>query len=266
VKIDDYRIDGDKVRLSRFDPGDDGGLKRPDAEAAMPDLLDRMLDLQERLFAGRTHALLIVLQGRDAAGKDGTIKHVMGGFNPLGTRVVAFKAPSELERSHDFLWRVHACTPPLGHVAIFNRSHYEDVLVPAIKGSLTGRQLAARHEHIRGFEAVLDDAGVAVLKLFLHISKDEQRERLQQRLDSPEKRWKFDPSDLQARAEWDRYTDLYEAVLARTATADAPWYVIPADRKWFRNYLVASIVVRTLEGMKLRYPDPPPGLDGVTID
>lgn len=267
VKLDDYRIDdADRAKLSRFDPGDADDLERSAAEAAMPDLLGRMLDLQERLFAGRTRGLLIVLQGRDASGKDGTIKHVMGGFNPLGTRVVAFKAPSELERSHDFLWRVHAVVPPAGHVAIFNRSHYEDVLVPGIHGQLSRKQIAARQDHIRNFESLLADSGTAIIKCFLHISKREQRERLQARLDDPEKRWKFDPADLDARAAWDRYTDLYEGILGHTSTDDAPWYVIPADRKWFRNYLVASIVVRTLEDMKLAYPDPPPGLAGVTID
>ncbi len=267
VKLDEYRIDSaDRAKLSRFEPDDHGGLERAAAEAAMPGLLERMIDLQERLFAGRTRSLLIVLQGRDASGKDGTIKHVMGGFNPLGTRVVAFKSPSELERSHDFLWRVHAVVPPAGQVAIFNRSHYEDVLVPGVHGQLSRKQLAYRHEHIRSFEALLADAGTAIIKCFLHISKREQRERLQARLDDPEKRWKFDPADLDARAAWDRYTELYEGILEKTSTDEAPWYVIPADRKWVRNYLVAQIVVRTLEAMKLGYPDPPPGLDGVTID
>lgn len=267
VKPGDYRIESeDRAKLARFDPEDDGGLERDAAEAAMPDLLARMLDLQERLFAARKRSLLIVLQGRDAAGKDGTIKHVMGGFNPLGTRVIAFKAPSELERSHDFLWRVHAVVPPAGHVTIFNRSHYEDVLVPGVKGLLSRKQLAWRHEHIRNFEALLGDAGTAIIKCFLHISRGEQRGRLQARLDDPDKRWKFDPADLQARVDWDRYTELYEDILARTSTDEAPWYVVPADRKWFRNYLVATIVVRTLEAMKLSYPDPPPGLEGTTID
>ncbi len=267
VKLDAYRIDSaERAKLSRFEPDDDGSLERAEAEAAMPDLLARMLDLQERLFAGRKRSLLIVLQGRDAAGKDGTIKHVMGGFNPLGTRVVAFKAPSELERSHDFLWRVHASVPPAGNVTIFNRSHYEDVLVPSILGTQTRKQAAWRLEHIRSFEALLADGGTAIVKIFLHISKKEQRERLQARLDDPEKRWKFDPADLQARAEWDRYSELYEMILEGTSTDEAPWYVVPADRKWFRNYVVANIVVRTLEAMKLRYPDPPPGLAGVTID
>ena len=266
MDIADYRLDDeDKVKLSRWEPGDDGGVKRDDAEAAMPELLDKMLDLQERLYAGRKRSLLIVLQGRDASGKDGTIKHVMGGFNPLGTRVHAFKAPNELERAHDFLWRIHHNVPEAGHVAIFNRSHYEDVLVPQVRGLIDADAIDRRLEHIRGFEALLADSGVVIIKCFLHVGKDEQRERLQERLDNAEKRWKFDPADLQARAEWDLFGASYEGIFRRTATKEAPWYVIPADRKWFRNYLVAHIVVRTLEKLKLRYPDPPAGLEHTKI-
>ena len=266
MKIDDYRIDGDsKVKLERWRPDDADEVERATAEAAMPDLLGQMLDLQERLYAGRDRSLLIVLQGRDAAGKDGTIKHVMGGFNPLGTRVHAFKAPNELERAHDFLWRIHHNVPESGHVAIFNRSHYEDILVPTVRGMFTPELIDRRHDHIRDFEALLVDAGVVIIKLFLHISRDEQRERLQERLDEADKRWKFDPADLQARADWDKYGAAYERIFRKTSTAAAPWYVIPADRKWFRNYLVASIVVETLAGLKLGYPPPPPGLDHIRI-
>ena len=266
MKLDDYRLDGDdKVKLTRWRSDDDGGVERAAAEAAMPGLLAQMLDLQERLYAGRKRSVLIVLQGRDAAGKDGTIKHVMGGFNPLGTRVHPFKAPSEVERAHDFLWRIHMLTPEAGHVTIFNRSHYEDILVPGIRGLVPDAKLDGRHDHIRDFEALLVDAGVVIIKCFLHISKDEQRERLQERLDNPEKRWKFDPADLQARADWDKFTAAYEKIFRRTSTPAAPWYVIPADRKWFRNYLVAQIVVQTLEELKLGYPKPPPGLEHTKI-
>lgn len=267
MKLDDYRLDGDdKVKLTRWRSDDDGGVERAAAEAAMPGLLAQMLDLQERLYAGRKRSVLIVLQGRDAAGKDGTIKHVMGGFNPLGTRVHPFKAPSEVERAHDFLWRIHSLTPEAGHVTIFNRSHYEDILVPGVRGWLDEDALERRHQHVRNFEALLVDSGVAVLKFFLHIGKDEQRARLQERLDDPDKRWKFDPADLTARAEWDLYSALYERIFKCSATPETPWYVIPADRKWFRNYLVAQIVVHTLEGMKLRYPEPPAGLEHHRID
>jgi PPK2 family polyphosphate:nucleotide phosphotransferase len=264
--LEDHRLTGQSaVDLGRWPTDDDGGLTRAAAEAAMPGLLERMLDLQERLYAGRTRSLLIVLQGRDASGKDGTIKRVMGGFNPLGTRVVAFKAPHELERAHDFLWRVHANVPPAGHVTIFNRSHYEDVLVPGVRGDLGKSALARRHEHIRNFEALLVDAGTMVLKFFLHIGRDEQRERLQERLDDPDKRWKFDPADLQAREQWDRYTKIYRGIFEATATPDAPWFVIPADRKWYRNYLVARVVVQSLESMDLQYPPTPPGFEHLRI-
>jgi PPK2 family polyphosphate:nucleotide phosphotransferase len=267
MELDDYRIQGaGKVKLAAYDTGDHGGLERAEAEAELPGLLRRMQDLQERLYAERSRSLLLVLQGRDASGKDGTIKHVCGGFNPLGTSVVAFKAPSEHERAHDFLWRIHPHVPAAGHVAIFNRSHYEDIIVPAVEKLLPPAVIDARYGHVRHFEALLHHAGTAVVKLFLHISKDEQRERLQERLDSPDKRWKFDPRDLQARAAWDEYTAVYQRILARTATAAAPWYVIPADRKWFRNYLVARVVVDTLERMNLRYPESPPGLSGTRID
>ncbi len=266
MELDDYRIREDvKVKLGAFKPDDDGGLSRDIAEAELPNLLARMLDLQERLFAERRRSLLIVLQGRDAAGKDGTIKHVVGGFNPLGINVVAFKAPNELERAHDFLWRVHHHVPAAGHVAIFNRSHYEDILVPSVQKLLPPSVVDPRHDHIRGFERTLVDAGTCVLKFFLHISKSEQRERLQERLDNPDKHWKFDPKDLDARAAWDQYTDVYEKIFERTSTKDAPWYVVPADRKWFRNYLVARVIVRALERMSLQYPEAPPGLAGTKI-
>lgn len=266
MDLDDYRVREDgKVKLASFRTDDDGGLARDAADAELPGLLARMLDLQERLYAERKRSLLIVLQGRDAAGKDGTIKHVAGGFNPLGIHVVAFKAPNELERAHDFLWRVHHFVPPAGHVAIFNRSHYEDILVPTVQKLLPASVLAPRHDHIRNFERMLVDAGTCVLKFFLHISKAEQRERLQERLDNPDKHWKFDPRDLDARAAWDQYTDVYEQIFERTSTREAPWYIVPADRKWFRNYLVARVVVRALEKMDLQYPDAPPGLAGTKI-
>jgi PPK2 family polyphosphate:nucleotide phosphotransferase len=180
--------------------------------------------------------------------------------------VHAFKAPNELERAHDFLWRVHHNVPEAGHVAIFNRSHYEDILVPAVNGSADPALIEARHDHIVNFEKLLADAGVVIIKLFLHISNEEQRERLQERLDQADKRWKFDPADLKARADWDEFSAVYERILRKTSTRAAPWYVIPADRKWFRNYLVAQIVVETLEGLKLGYPAPPPGLEHIRIE
>ncbi|MCY0992859.1 polyphosphate kinase 2 family protein [Nannocystis sp. ILAH1] len=266
MDLDDYRVRGaGGAKLSGYEPDDNGGLERSEAEAELPGLLSRMQDLQERLYAERTRSLLLILQGRDASGKDGTIKHVAGGFNPLGTHVMAFKAPNELERSHDFLWRIHHHVPPAGQVAIFNRSHYEDILVPTVEKLLPKHVVEPRYDHVRRFEELLHDAGTCVLKFFLHISKDEQRKRLQERLDSPDKHWKFDPHDLKARAAWDDFTGVYQQIFVRTSSDDAPWYIIPADRKWFRNYLVARIVVRTLERMDLEYPKSPPGLAGTTI-
>jgi len=266
MDLDDYRVREDKgAKLSAYEPDDNGGMQRAEAEAELPDLLRRMQDLQERLYAERKRSLLLVLQGRDASGKDGTIKHVAGGFNPLGTHVMAFKAPNELEREHDFLWRIHHHVPPAGQVAIFNRSHYEDILVPTVGKLLPKHVIEPRYDHVRRFEALLHDSGTRVLKFFLHISKDEQRKRLQQRLDAPDKRWKFDPHDLDARAAWDDFTACYQQIFARTSTDEAPWHVIPADRKWFRNWLVARIVVRALERMDLQYPPSPPELAGTHI-
>jgi PPK2 family polyphosphate:nucleotide phosphotransferase len=226
----------------------------------------RLQDLQQRLYAGRARSVLLVFQGHDASGKDGAIRHLCRGLHPLGAVVTAFKAPSELERSHDFLWRVHRHAPAAGHVAIFNRSHYEDILVPAVEKRLPPAVIDARHDHVRRFEALLADAGTLILKFFLHISKAEQRARLQARLDSPAKRWKFDPHDLDRRAAWDDYDAVYEQIFRRTSAARAPWYIVPADRKWFRNYLVARLVVRALDDLDLRYPEPPPGLAGARID
>ncbi|MDC0670697.1 PPK2 family polyphosphate kinase [Nannocystis radixulma] len=266
MDLDDYRVRGaGKAKLSEYKPDDNGGLERAEAEAELPDLLRRMQDLQQCLYAEKKRSLLLVLQGRDASGKDGTIKHVAGGFNPLGTHVMAFKAPNELERAHDFLWRIHHHVPPAGHVAIFNRSHYEDILVPTVEKLQPKHVIEPRYDHIRRFEELLHDSGTCVLKFFLHISKDEQRERLQERLDSPEKRWKFDPHDLNARAAWDEFTAVYQQIFVRTSTEDAPWHIIPADRKWFRNWLVARIIIRALERMDLQYPASPPGLEGMKI-
>lgn len=266
MELDDYRVHSPAgAKLSVYEPGDDGGLERADAEAELPVLRATLQDLQERLFAEGRRSLLVVLQGRDASGKNGTIKHVCGGFNPLGIQVIGFKAPSEHERAHDFLWRVHPHAPAAGHVSIFNRSHYEDILVPTILKTAPPEVIERRHEQIRQFEALLVDAGTTIVKFFLHVSKDEQRARLQERLDRPEKRWKFDPRDLEARAAWDDYTAVYQQIFNRTSTDDAPWYIVPADRKWFRNYLVARVLVRALDRMDLEYPPSPPGLTDICI-
>lgn len=250
------------VRLADWDPQDHGGLKKEGAQDRLETVLAELAGLQERLYAEGQQALLIVLQARDAGGKDGTVKKVIGALNPAGVQVVSFKAPTAEEQAHDFLWRIHAHVPRKGLIGVFNRSQYEDVLVPSVRGTLDHAAISRRLGHIRAFEALLTDSGVRVVKFYLHVSAEEQRERLQARLDDPTKHWKFDPSDLQARAAWDRYTQAYEAALS-TSTPQAPWFVIPADRKWFRNLLISEVLAQTLREMNPQYP--PLAFDPKTI-
>jgi PPK2 family polyphosphate:nucleotide phosphotransferase len=231
-------------------PGD-----RAATEAAIPALHDALRDLQTRLWAEATRSVLVVLQGIDASGKDGTISHVFRGLDPLGTRVAVFKVPSAEERSHDFLWRVHARCPAAGEIGIFNRSHYEDVLVARVHHLVSEQTWRARYGHINEFESLLADAGTTVVKLFLHVSKKEQRTRLDQRLDDPAKRWKFHEADVAERALWEDYRAAFEEMLARTSTPAAPWYVVPADHKWYRNWVVSSILIDVLDELNPRYPD-----------
>jgi PPK2 family polyphosphate:nucleotide phosphotransferase len=231
-------------------PGDKGATV-----AVMPDLLGTMLELQGRLWAERTRSVLVVLQGIDASGKDGTISHVFRGLNPLGTKVAAFVEPSVEERAHDFLWRVHARCPGAGEVGIFNRSHYEDVLAARVHHLVDEAVWRARYGHINNFESLLHDAGTTVVKLFLHVSKHEQGRRLEARRDDPSKRWKFQDSDVRERARWDDYVPAFEDMLAATSTTSAPWYVVPADHKWYRNWVVSTILVEVLTSMDPRYPE-----------
>ena len=262
-----WRVEpGSEVRLGEIDPaskeGAPGGKK--ETGAASDEQYDQLADLQERLYAEGERSLLVVLQALDAGGKDGTIKHVFRGLNPAGCRVVSFKVPSEEERSHDFLWRVHAKTPAKGEVVVFNRSHYEDVLIVRVHGLVPEDVWRPRYEYINGFEAELAAAGTRIVKLFLHISKEEQAARFQDRLDDPSKQWKFRTGDLDERARWDDYTAAFEEALGRTSTVAAPWYVIPADRKWYRNWAVGRILVETLEDMDPQYP-PGEDLSGVVV-
>ena len=217
-------------------------------------LLDRMAGAQHALYAEGRRALLIVLQGLDASGKDGVIRKVFGAFNPEGCQVTSFGAPSEAELAHDFLWRVHTSVPPRGRVGLFNRSHYEDVLVVRVRKLAPKSVWSRRYDHINAFERMLVDEGTMVLKFFLHVSHDEQRERLQKRLTDPEKNWKFRAGDLDDRALWDDYTDAYADAIARCSTKWAPWYVVPADKKSVRDYLVAQVVTEALERMAPEYP------------
>ncbi len=248
---------GANVDLSKLDPADDHGWDKDAAEQATDALMERMSDAQDRLWAEGKHALLVVLQGIDAAGKDGTIRKVMTAFNPQGCVVSAFKVPTPEELAHDFLWRVHRRVPGKGEIGVFNRSHYEDVLVVRVHEIVPEPIWRKRYDQIREFEQLLTQTGTTIVKLFLHISKDEQRDRFKERYDNPRKRWKFSMGDLAERERWDDYMAAYEEALSETSTAAAPWYVIPADRNWSRNLAVATILAQTLDDLKPAYPPEP---------
>jgi PPK2 family polyphosphate:nucleotide phosphotransferase len=218
------------------------------------EVVDRICELQRVLYADARYTLLVLLQGRDASGKDGTIKHVFKGVNPLGTQVTSFKAPTEDELRHDFLWRIHTRVPPRSMIGIFNRSHYEDVIVPRVHGTITRRVWTARYRAINDFERMLTENGVVILKFFLHISKSEQKQRLQERLEDPEKNWKYNPEDLETRSRWNVYTAAFRDAIRSCSTSWAPWYVVPADNERVRDLLVAKTIADTLDGLKLRYP------------
>lgn len=264
TRYTDYRAAG-AVRLAEIDPADRGGWDKDAAKAALERLQGEMGDLQERLYAEGKQALLIVLQAMDAGGKDSTIKRVFEGVNPQGVRVASFKRPTELELAHDFLWRVHQQVPRKGYIGIFNRSHYEDVLVGRVNALAPPEVIEARYDHINNFERLLADSGTRIIKFYLHISKDEQRERFQERLDRPDKHWKFSIGDLPVRQQWDEYMAAFEATLTRCNPDHAPWYIVPANRKWLRDVVVAQTIVATLTDMNPQYPDPEPGLDDVVI-
>jgi len=252
-----WRVEpGSKVHLDRIDtrstegaPGD-----KKETEAAFAELHAALAGLQERLYAEGERSLLVVLQAIDAGGKDGTIKHVFGALNPASCRVASFKVPSEVERSHDFLWRIHAQVPAKGEVVVFNRSQYEDVLVVRVHDLVPEDVWRPRYGLINAFEENLAAAGTRIVKIFLHISSQEQAERFQQRLDDPSTRWKFRTGDLEERARWDAYMAAFAEALTRTSTEDAPWFVVPADRKWYRNWAVSRILLEALEDMDPQYP------------
>ncbi|MEZ5657594.1 MAG: polyphosphate kinase 2 family protein [Burkholderiaceae bacterium] len=244
-------------------PGFDGD--KAQARKATRRLRDELIDLQRRLFAEGRQSLLIVLQAMDTGGKDGLIRRVFSGVNPNGVRVARFGRPSERELAHDYLWRVHARAPARGEIAIFNRSHYEDVLVVRVNELVPEAVWSRRYEHISAFERLLADEGCRIVKFCLHIDRDEQRERLQARLDDPAKLWKFDAHDIEQRRLWDDYMQAYADAIRRTDTRWAPWYVIPANRKWFRDYAVMNILVQTLRDMNPQYPGPAEGFDPAAI-
>jgi PPK2 family polyphosphate:nucleotide phosphotransferase len=222
--------------------------------------------LQELLYAEHKHKLLVVLQARDAGGKDGTIRHVFEGVNPQGVKVAGFKVPTPIELDHDYLWRVHRRVPGKGEIVIFNRSHYEDVLVVRVHELVPPEVWGRRFAQINDFERLLAEEGTTILKFYLNIGPDEQKERLQARLDEPHKRWKFNPGDLKERKLWPDYTRAYEDVLSKTSTEWAPWTVVPANRKWYRNLVIATTIIETLEGLDMRYPEPAENLDQIVIE
>ncbi|MCI4372199.1 MAG: polyphosphate kinase 2 family protein [Thermoplasmata archaeon] len=258
---------GERVRLARLDPDGTPGFSgvKDDGHRELNKLTARLEKLQELLYAERKHSVLVVLQGMDTAGKDGTIRRVFTGVNPQGVRVASFKFPSVEERAHDFLWRVHAQVPARGEMTLFNRSHYEDVLVPRVHGLIPRAVWERRYREINEFERTLSEEGTTVLKFFLHISRAEQKKRLKDRLDDPTKHWKFAEADLQERPLWNAYTRAYEEALTRTSTPWAPWYVVPSNRKWFRDLFVSERIVATLQGFRMRYPLLLPELRAVRI-
>lgn len=251
---------GTKIHLDTFDthmkPKD---LDREAAETQFAALTQKLSDLQNMMYAENKRSLLIVLQGRDAAGKDGTIRHVFGPLNPQGCRVTSFKVPSKVEASHDFLWRCHLAAPERGQIAIFNRSHYEDVLVVRVHELVPKAVWSKRYDHINAFEKILADNGTTILKFYLHIDSEEQLKRFQKRIDNPKKNWKISDADYSERPHWDSYSGAFEDALSKCSTAHAPWFIIPANRKWLRNLIIADIVVDAMERMKMNYP--PPSVD-----
>jgi PPK2 family polyphosphate:nucleotide phosphotransferase len=242
-----------------------GELKERE-RALTVELTGEIAKLQEKLYAARDQKLLLILQGMDTSGKDGTVRSLFSQINPMGLHATGFVAPTEQEKAHDFLWRVHARVPGKGEIGIFNRSHYEDVLVPRVLGTLDDKECERRYAQIRDFERMLAETGTTVMKVFLHISKDEQRERLQARLDDPEKHWKFDPADLAARAKWDVYQRAYADAINATDCDHAPWYIVPADSKTHRNLIIAHLMLETMQNMKLEWPAPKADMSKVVIE
>jgi PPK2 family polyphosphate:nucleotide phosphotransferase len=253
---------GERVRLAEVDPDSTPGFSgvKDDGRRELAQLTTQLGELQELLYADHRRSVLVVLQGMDTAGKDGTIRRVFAGVNPEGVRVVSFKQPSVHELDHDFLWRVHEQAPARGEMVLFNRSHYEDVLITRVHGLISKPVWERRYREINEFEHLLTDEGTTVLKFFLHISRGEQKRRLKERMDDPSKHWKFAEADLQERARWTAYMRAYAEALTKTSTAWAPWYVVPSNRKWFRDLFVSGRIVATLHGFHMRYPPLRPDL------
>jgi PPK2 family polyphosphate:nucleotide phosphotransferase len=255
-----------KIKLADIDPGDTHGVSKTAAAGHLAKNLERLAVLQHMLYAEGRRSLLVVLQGIDAGGKDGTIQHVMSGLNPQGVTVTSFKVPEGEEKRHDYLWRVHRAAPETGKIGIFNRSHYEDVLVVRVHGLAPKPVWSKRYDEINDFERMLGNNGVRIVKFLLYISKEEQAKRFRQRLDDKSRNWKFSPADVKERGYWDEYIDAYQDMLRKCSTKSAPWYVIPANNKWFRNLAVAQILRETLESMDLKFPKPAADLAGIKFE
>lgn len=267
---DRYRVEaGGGIKLSDWDPHDlpdDFPVDKDGSRRHLTNLNTKLEALQELLFAEHRHKVLVVLQGMDTSGKDGVIRRVFEGVNPQGVRVAGFKVPTPEELDHDYLWRVHKQTPGKGEIVIFNRSHYEDVLVVRVHGLVPEEVWRRRYEQIVAFERLLAEEGTLILKFFLHISLDEQKARLQSRLDDPSKHWKFNIGDLKERKLWPEYLQAYEEAINRTSKPFAPWYIIPADRKWYRDLVIASALIEAFKGLDMRYPQPEEDLSQVVIE
>lgn len=256
---------GEPIRLADYDPNDTAEYDKGSAKKVLKRNTKRLLELQEVLWAEGKHAVLIVLQGMDASGKDGTIEHVFHGVNPQGCHVTGFKVPTKEELEHDFLWRIHKAAPRRGMIGIFNRSQYEDVLVVRVENLAPEEVWSKRYEQINHFEKLLADTGTVILKFYLHISKDEQKERFEARRQDRTKMWKFSEEDVAKRRLWDDYMAAYEDAINRCSTPWAPWTIVPANRKWYRNLVVSQALVDALEGLDLQYPPPEPGIDEIEI-
>jgi PPK2 family polyphosphate:nucleotide phosphotransferase len=260
-----YRA-GEGFRLADFDTGDTDDTAREQASKELASLVGRIAELQARLYAEESRAVLVVLQGIDAAGKDSTVKHVFSGTNPQGVRVYTFKEPTPEEAAHDFLWRYHADAPARGMIHVFNRSHYEDVLVVRVKGLTEEARWRSRYDSINDFERILAREQTVIIKFFLHISKDAQLDRFRERLEREDKHYKFSANDVRERRNWDAYQEAYEDAVRLTSTPWAPWYVVPSDHKWYRNLVVARIVCATLEAMDPHWPSPDADLEAYALD
>lgn len=258
---------GSHARLAKRNPASRLGLTdKIDGRARVAELQSRLDEYHDRLWAEAKRSVVLVLQGMDAAGKDGTIRRVLTGLNPQGCTVTNFKVPTDVARAHDYLWRVHNAMPARGILGVFNRSHYEDVVAAHISRDIDDERCQQRYRHIREFERLLADEGTATVKVFLHISKDEQRARLQERIDDPKKNWKFRHSDLEVRAKWDEYQGRYEEAISATSTDWAPWYIVPADHKWVRDVAVTELLLEVFERLDPKIPDPEPGLEGIVVE